>query len=498
MVRENSRSPFKARSEIVVAAPGCVTRSGKTGFCQYRMSASDGLRVVGISNSSDLFIVHDDEKWISRIKFSNNELPEVIEKRSVKIHDFENVSNFNITNETSVDSFVAQVLKTKMEIADTINSDQSIFAFHFKYSTRSFIISDNGNLRLSFVFNKLYRSDLSETDIYDLNMDIDQLQSAGLKLTAKGPDLQIIDRPFKTAAGFEDFFVDQSILLRSGSDAFARSVKGGQTTDSWGPSNRETTSASCYREARSPYEVKSFVHEGLPIKVIVPINRRRSAKLVVYFFGGPSGQFFNSFPGPIIEEMLRDGRIVVVPYTSGSVGAGSETSRRLVRLGLRAFETDAQKFQRFLLKYFNRYSYDVVGVSFGAVPAVSTSQFNAAKPDKIILVAPFTKLLRPDIYRSTERAILYQTRLERSWFGDLSNRRDETINPWLKDLYSRLAASGVNYYLVLRSVDQISPPSNISDFVAGQAKGIKVLKADHELVTVHPDTIEFVSQKLHE
>lgn len=210
-------------------------------------------------------------------------------------------------------------------------------------------------------------------------------------------------------------------------------------------------------------------------------ERQTRSCLVVYYHGGPDLSIKDSGFGHYKELATGTECDTLALAYSGSAGAGPQLSRQLKLGGFAALEADARAVQDWVARHQQYKRVSVVGVSFGAAPALALKMSFGPRADAY-LVGPVVSL---SIIRNLERPILGILNIGgKSHFAASADMlygsagKQDDFDRQLAEAYRSLSA---NDHVFAGLQDDKSPPTELRQ-LTGQAE-VHLRPGNHDLIT---------------
>lgn len=485
VVDEDMASPFKPKSYLSVVLPHCKKTSAITEICGFSVESSFGIRLVSMTKSGGDFYFINDGNNLIHVKVGSDGAPYSFATKKLDFIFAGLISGSGITKNTEINKEY-NILHQKYLSNRYKYNYLSLFAIHSSSDNNVFLYASKRNFKIFIEKNgKIKNTGWSASDLYNPVFKADgSVHSLGFTYNYdSSPDY--IDRPFTTAFGLKENLIDKNYNISSNSIQFTRKLVDSNSYDYWKiGASRFKTMCENKIDNRPTY----FEKDGFYFKRLAKAGGKVD-KTILSFFGGPSGQFHNEHYGVINRKLIYSGYEVLIPYYGGSLGSGLSASARFRVSPLNSVRRDASAINRYLQ---DDQKVDIIAFSFGAVSAANFAAQNPDRVRKLIFVAPYVKHRDPSEYLQTEQSIAYQRAIENSWFGEERDLSRPNFASFLEKNYENLVNSGVEIHFIFGSEDQLSKYSDISIPLKKASASLKIIKADHQLVTAHPDTIEEV------
>ena len=181
------------------------------------------------------------------------------------------------------------------------------------------------------------------------------------------------------------------------------------------------------------------------------------APLVILFQGGPTLGYQNPREDLFVRHFLAGNVDVLAVNYSGSSGAGLPLINRFALEGLAGIEQDAAQVSHLIRRRFLGRRLTIMGLSFGALPALSLDRGLADHEHRTALIAPLLKMRAPREWLSDGDSATYQEAFERRILG-IDNGNREVLNSMLRGWMAR--RSHYPYFFALGARDLVSRPED--------------------------------------
>ena len=254
-------------------------------------------------------------------------------------------------------------------------------------------------------------------------------------------------------------------------------------------STRQTSRPLCERSAPHP------VPQGVVIENVAVDNARGSAAmpglltrrerqascLLVYYHGGPDASIKDVGFEHYKRLAARTECDTLALAYSGSAGAGPQLSRQLRLGGFAALQADARAVQNWIAIRPQYRRVAVVGVSFGAAPALALKQVlgpqaNAYLVGPVVSLRIMRDLARPTLGVLNFGSRNYYTASANMLYGTV-DQQDE-FDRQLADAYRSLSPTD---HVFAGLHDEKSPPSELRR-LTGRAE-VHLMPGNHDLIT---------------
>jgi pimeloyl-ACP methyl ester carboxylesterase len=481
IVDEESASAFKPKSYLSILTSRCKMKELGGAVCGFSVESAYGIRVVSATKDlQNIFFIHNRNRFL-QVRVDSHGDPYLIADKEISVALADSISGQGVARYGDIDEEINRIHLKYLQ-AKSKSPELDVYAFSVSENNNVYIMSKKKDKKVYILADdRILNTNLTTSDINNPSLRQDGVIYSDGFIIRIGTRIVTEDVPFVLSSGLKENRLTNSASLITRNISFKRSLQGRNTYDFWSLENRpvESRCENLFDKKIHAFRIGE-THFKRINSAFHPAN-----KTILYFFGGPAGQFSNDHYSEALNRFIDKSYNIVIPYYGGSIGAGFDTSKRFSMDHNASVEKDASNINEYLS---GTHKVDIVAYSFGAVAAINFASRYPEKVNKLILVAPYAKHRDPSEYRTTPQSIAYQRALENSWFGVESDQARPKLNAFLKDSYSKLAKSGVEVHYIFGEVDAVSKVEDISERVKSASSSISVIKADHQLVTVHPDT----------
>lgn len=254
-----------------------------------------------------------------------------------------------------------------------------------------------------------------------------------------------------------------------------------------------------YRPLFRAFSIDDRGHEtmkpGRPILTLHRLVAGPPRDAILYFHGGPGASGADpDYQLSQLGALLKPGRDIVAVEYSGSLGGGSELTRRLGQRGLAALEEDSDAVVQWLDRRGYRRVF-IVATSFGGVPALVTLDRHRARFPAAFLFAPLLRLPDPEEHadRGKFDSVSADTQLnfERALLGGADGR--ERFKAQLAALIKRVPLHASDrFYFAER--DPVSRPSDLPPGTA--ARHEVVPRTNHAVIFAVPAAWRAIEEQI--
>jgi hypothetical protein len=185
---------------------------------------------------------------------------------------------------------------------------------------------------------------------------------------------------------------------------------------------------------------------------------KTARRLTILFDGGPAGLQIRPSQSPFIQNILAAGSDVLVVNYSGSSGGGLDLMDRLRGRVFEALQEDVKQTMAATALLPYRGNLTVIGVSFGAIPALIADSVLDDEEHQLVLIAPLLKFRAPNEIGLDKSEAAYQSIFENRIIGSGEKNARLTLNWHLDSLMRSRKPSST--FLAFGNNDEISKASD--------------------------------------
>lgn len=481
VIDESAATAFKSKSFLSFVFSKCSFSQNSNRICGFTIESAFGVRFVSSTkDQKNIYFIHNANLFV-HVKIDQNGNPYSFATKKIDYDFADALSENGIAEYDNITQEYERIFQ-KFSIVKSQYDNLSVYAFSSSETNKAFLLVDNSNRSIFFKKdNSLLKTKITSSDLENPKITNDgTIKSHGFTYIIKNQQI-VENSPFTLSSGLEENLLSDMASLEGKNISFKKAHAKNMIQNNW-KFGKKSVNYSC--QAPNLNNIEYFNIQNTYFKKLNEITNT-SKKTILYFFGGPSGQFQNEFYGETINHLIEKNYEVVVPYYGGSIGAGLEVSRKFYSNPLKSVESDSKNIAEYIKK---NQQIDIIAYSFGAVAAINFAFRYPDKVDNIILVAPYIQHRDPSEYRTTLKSITYQRALENSWFGDEADITRPNLRKFLNSSYKNLENSKVKIHFIFGDLDKLSKFEDITEEMNKAASSIKRVKANHQFVAIHPDT----------
>jgi pimeloyl-ACP methyl ester carboxylesterase len=479
-VEENSASPFKLKSYLSIALTKCHRKNFNDKVCGFTIYSAFGIRMISVSaDEKSIFYLINGNIFL-HVMVDENGNPYSFATKKVGRRFSDSLSNGGVPVYDNIDKEYKR-LYHKYKSKNKKYPGLSLFSFSPSELNEVFLFQKNVNRDVYIEYNgKLFKSSMVTTDLYNPMIKYNgEVISKGFSYKHDRFPI-VINKPFENSNGQIENLSSKFYFIGNRIFNFKKIVHPNIIENQW---NFFGKKSKFFCKADKNIFIINRVYKEIPLKIIQNNDQLINRK-ILYFFGGPAGQFTNEYPGEFIRRASSNRYDIIIPYYGSSVGAGLNVSRKFHKNPDASVSEDSVNIS----SYISKEKVDIVAYSFGAIPAISFATMFPQKVRNLIIVAPYIFHRDPHSYIENSYKADYQTSIENSWFGTEDNEKRPKFNKFLINSYLKLSKSGVKTYFVFGKNDRVSKFTDLPKQLNKNNSYFYFIDGDHEMVTIHPDT----------